>query len=281
MTETTGIKKIPIDVKQQAPAEAELRSFLRFRGYDLEVSFGPSIDWIRQITPPEEDPEFVKIVLRAHGELQKKLKAEGGSPNVGRKAQVATQIVHSMFPDYNHGEKRMSKEEDILELPDDLIFHFTGQRAGWTSKETDIAIAHYETVQSHHEKPLPLSKLLPNAVCSSQAMLLSGILAQEGIRSVVAGGRFVEGSYFGGKYTKGYSDGEDHSVVIIPSGDDYSYQDENAILADPVTGFSLPRREANEEYHKRALEYVEKHPNAFSVTQEFLIMTTSQLFEPI
>jgi hypothetical protein len=268
MAETTARKEPP-----QAP--------IRFRGKDLTVSFGPSIDWIRQITPPEQDPEFVKTVLRAHEELQKRLKAEGGSPDVAKKAQVATRIVHSMFPDYNHGERRMGKEEDILELPDDLIFHFTGKRSGWTSKETDIANAHYETVQSHQGRALSLSKLLPNAVCSSQAMLLSGILAQEGIRSVVAGGRFVEGSYIGGKYMKGYSDGEDHAVVIIPSGDNRSHNDENEILADPVTGFSLPRREANTEYHKRALEYVQKHPNAFSVTQEFLVMDTSELFEPV
>lgn len=251
-------------------------------GENLTFNFAVSSKDTRSIVPIEDDGKFARAVIRADEELKKKIKEEGiEDTNVAKKVEVATKLVHFMFPDYNKGQSRI---KGVYELPADLLFHFVEDPSTDTqghTTEIKIYNTHDDIVERHRDTPITVSELIPYAICSTQSIFLHTLLAQEGIRSYVAVGRFYAGTLRENGKVDGRFDGEDHAVVVVPLKDwnesNPWYTDQEALQADPVCGFSATVRDINSEYKRRALLSAKVGD---VIPQGFNVIRLQQLFLP-
>lgn len=259
------------DEKRGAP-----NTDLAFRVLDLEFHFGPSLGEVWHLLSPEQDPELLKVLVNAKREIVRRLGNEESS--VSRKVLTATQVIHEMFPSYNESISGDTKQM----LPDDLVFHFREETGNSSYPiRSQILIEHDEILYHYCNSggQLPLSELLPYAVCSSQSILLHMLLAQIGIKSLVASGRFIVGWLEQNGKVFGGADGAEHSVVWVPADETKSFwQDREAIIADPVCGFSLPAVNADEQYKKQSL--LTAQPGD-TVPQQFVALSFEQVVEPL
>lgn len=266
-----------------AGEESENRSKVQeetiaFQVVNLDFHFGVGQKDIWHLVPPEEDPAFLETLMQANREVRRRLASE--TPSLQRKVQAATQVIHEMFPSYN----QVSALEDSGKerLPADLVFHYNGEENPYNHPvQNQILRRHTNITNSYLQsgEQIPLSILLPSAVCSTQAIILHMVLAQNGINSYVAHGRFIMGRLQENGEIPGMWDGSDHAIVWVPSDESKPYyNDAEGIFADPVCGFSVTSPNIGKQY--KQLSMLSAKPGD-PVSKDFGIFLGDQIVKPL